>query len=391
MTTPVAEKTHISSKAWRRHNDPPSLWVFVAVSSISLHLLVFWLMRSSNVFGLWFTQESQSVVPIELIEIAPSTKSTSEPKTSTTTSAPKVKQSVSANIPTKSQTTPKNQDSDTTSILKKQEVVAQAPTKVAVKKTAPQPKPTATTQPQPRFTPESNKPTPIPTPTPKIPISNLPWNRRQEIVLGKGKPLPNSIPSAQPTDNNLPDSTGDEPKSPGRMTSSTPASENPNTSTDDKPNLPRENTPENPTDKISPTPQVPSENNPSTAEQTGSIATITPLTDVEVRQFSQDLPDVLAQYQGSNTKELESTFIPGDAGIVPAQLIASLVIDRNGNFQQAVVIEIEPKRLQSEKMNYEQVINDMFKNEQFSAAYNKDGSKPELSNLFVRIIIGPKI
>ncbi|MBD2437640.1 hypothetical protein [Nostoc sp. FACHB-110] len=396
MTSPVAEKTHIPSKAWRRHTDPPSLWIFVAVSSVSLHLLVFWLMRSSNVFGLWFPQESQSVVPIDLIEIAPSVKSTSEPKLSPTTAVPKVKQSESANTATKLQTTPKNQDADTTSILKKQEIFAQAQTKAVVKKTAPQPKPTASTQPKPSFTPKFTQSTPTPTATPKIPVGNLPWNRRQEIVLGKGKPLPSGIPSAQSTNNSSPDSIKNEPKSPGRIASSTPASKNPNTSASNNSNLPREKIPQNPTSKASPTPtenspQPPTDNNSNTSEQTGSIATIIPLSAIEAQKYSQDLSAVSAQYQGSKTKELASSFIPGDGGIVPAKLIASLVIDDKGNFQKAVVIQIEPKELKSEKMNYEQVINDMFKNEQFTAAYNQDGSKPEFSNLFVRIVINPKI
>lgn len=402
MTTPVVDKTHIPSKTWRRHTDPPSLWIFAAISSVSLHLLIFWLMRSSNVYGLWFPQESQAVVPVELIEISSSAKST--------TVSPKPKQSVSTSAPKTAPTTPKNQDADAT-IVKKQDVVSQAQTKPSIRKTVPQPKSTATTTPKPSFTPESTKSTASPTPRPQIPVGNLPWNRRQEIVLGKGKPLPNGIPSAPPTDNNQPNSTRNAPPSPRTTTPSTPSSENPKTSASDNSNLPTGNASQNQTESdnsnlptgnasqnqtanTSPTPtgntpQLPSQNNPNTSEQTGSVATITPLADAEVRQLSQDLPDVLATYQGSSTKELETTFIPGDAGLAPAQLIASLVIDRNGNFQQAVVIQIEPMRLESEKVSYQQAVNEMFRNEQFTAAYNRDGSKPELSNLFVRIVIGP--
>jgi len=395
MTTPVVDKTQISSKTWRRHTDPPSLWIFVAISSVSLHLLIFWLMRSSNVFGLWFPQSSQAVVPIEFIEIVPSAESTNKPKLSTATASSKPKQSVSTNVPT-AKTLPNNQDSGA-SILKKQEVVSQAQTKPTIRKTVSQPQPTPTTQPKPSFTPESTKstpaPTPTPTPTPTIPVGNLPWNRRQEVILGKGKPLPNGIPSEQPTDNTPPNSTRNVPITPRETNASTPFPENPNTSADDNSNPSTESTPQNTTGDTSPKPientPLPTQNNPNSSEQTGSIVTITPLPDNEIRQLSQDLPDVLATYQGSNTKKLESTFIPGDVGPMPAQLIASLVIDHNGNFQQVVVIQLEPMRLQSKKTIYEQTLNTLFKNEQFTPAYNRDGSKPELSNLFVKIVIAP--
>ncbi|MBD2452388.1 hypothetical protein H6G76_35890 [Nostoc sp. FACHB-152] len=396
MTTPIAEKTHIPPKNWRRHSDPPILWFFVGISSVSLHLLIFWWLRSSNVFGLWLPQESQVVVPIELIEISPSTKSTSKPKSSTAIVAPKpkisAKQSVSTSLSKTEQTIPKNQDSSA-SLLKKQEVVvSQAKTKPGIKKTVSQPKPTPKTTPKPIFTPESTKSTPTPIPKPKIPLSNLPWNRRQEIVLGKGKRLPNGIPLEQPTDNSSLGSTRNTPTSPKKPTSSTPSSENPNTSARNNSILPTENTPQIPTGATSPTPtentpQPANENNPTTSGQTGSTATITPLPDQEMRQLSKDLPDVLATYQGSKTKELESTFIPSSAGLAPAQLIVSLIIDRNGNFQQAEIRQIKPIRLQSEKITYEQAIKDLFKNEQFTAGHNLDGSKPDFSNLIVRVVI----
>ena len=106
--------------------------------------------------------------------------------------------------------------------------------------------------------------------------------------------------------------------------------------------------------------------------------------------FRQDsLPDVIALYRGSNTKQLDPSFLVPNSGVEPAQLLASLIIDQNGNFQQAVVLEIEPATLQSEKTIYEQVLSEVFKTENFIAAHNNDGTKPELSNLYVRIKIQP--
>ncbi|MFM6003906.1 MAG: hypothetical protein ACKPB7_11650, partial [Sphaerospermopsis kisseleviana] len=101
------------------------------------------------------------------------------------------------------------------------------------------------------------------------------------------------------------------------------------------------------------------------------------------------LPDVLAEYKGSPNKELELNFLASDSGLKAANILASLIIDKNGNFQQAVIINLEPAALRSEKSIYEQALNEIFQQESFVGAYNQDGSKPELSNLYVRIRIEP--
>ncbi|MBH8551365.1 hypothetical protein I8751_02990, partial [Nostocaceae cyanobacterium CENA357] len=151
------------------------------------------------------------------------------------------------------------------------------------------------------------------------------------------------------------------------------------------PRIPGEETTSTPTGE---TPRIP--------KQGGSIAIATPLSRNEVLQLIQegrlrqnDFPDVLAKYQGSNTKTLDSSFLPGDSEIQPAQLLTSLVIDENGKFQQAVVIEIEPAKLQSEKILYEKIINELFSNENFLPGHNQNGTKPELSELFVKVTVKP--
>ncbi|AFY44403.1 hypothetical protein [Nostoc sp. PCC 7107] len=386
MTTPVADKTPVPPKIWKRHSDPPSLWIFVTISSVSLHLLIFWLMRSSNVFGLWFPQQSQAIVPIELVEIYPTAKS----KLPTTTVSPKPnissQQNIAGTLPETANNIARNQDSET-SILNQKKVVSQKNTKPLVKKPVSQPKPKAQTTPKPSFTTDFTKPTPTPKPTPTIPIGNLPWNRRQGIILGKGKPLPSSLPSEPSTnsttgaDNNPRTPTGNSSPSSTDNTSNTPPQKNPTTSP-------------SPTNKTSPiptrnTPQTPTDKNPTTSEQAGSTVTIVPFADQEMRQLSKDLPDVLATYQGSGMKTLAANSLNGENGLAPAQLVASFVIAHNGNFQQAIVLEIKPSNLQSEKNLYQQAINELFRNEKFTPAYNQDGSKPDLSNLFVKITIQP--
>ncbi|MDF5739905.1 MAG: hypothetical protein PUQ00_30810, partial [Nostoc sp. S13] len=162
-----------------------------------------------------------------------------------------------------------------------------------------------------------------------------------------------------------------------RQTSPTPTRQTPPT--------PTRQTPPTPTRQTSPTPT-----------EGASVAVVAPLVKDEVSNLIQAgrlrqdaLPDVIALYKGSNTKQLDSSFLVHNSGLEPAQILASLIIDNNGNFQQAVVLEIEPARLQSQKSRYEQVLSEVFKTENFIAAHNNDGTKPGLSNLYVRIKIQP--
>ncbi|MCW5313155.1 hypothetical protein GTQ43_04780 [Nostoc sp. KVJ3] len=84
MTPLVADKTPIPAKVWRRHSDPPILWISVVMGSISLHLLAFWMIRSSQFSRLW-QQSNQANIPIEVVEVYSeakprSRKVASEPK-----------------------------------------------------------------------------------------------------------------------------------------------------------------------------------------------------------------------------------------------------------------------------------------------------------------------
>ncbi|MEH2215195.1 hypothetical protein [Nostoc sp.] len=400
MTPSVADKTPIPAKVWRRHTDPPGLWIFVVVSSVSLHLLVFWLMRSSNAFSLWFPQQNQSAVPIELIEIAPKTKSIIKSKSTAKIVSSKPLSSTQKSVPARSsqtaRTTPINQDfgaiNSPENLQKKSRIYASQPnsepfrqqkvltptpkpiakaTPTPTPKVTPKPIAKATPTPTPTVTPKpiaKATPTPTPkvtpkpiakaTPTPTVPVGNLPWKRRQEIKLGKGTQLPTGIPSNRPVS---------EPEN-----RETPA----------------------PSTRETPVPS--SRETPAPSTGGASVAIVAPLSRDEVisliqsKGFRQDaLPDVIALYRGSNTKQLDPSFLVHNSELEPAQLLASLIIDQNGNFQQAVVLEIEPAKLQSEKSTYEQVLSEVFKTENFLAAHNNDGTKPDLSNLYVRIKMQP--
>ncbi|MBG1242927.1 hypothetical protein [Nostoc sp. NZL] len=406
MTPSVADKTPIPAKVWRRHTDPPSLWISVVIGSVSLHLLVFWLMRSSNAFSLWFPQQSQSAVPIELIDIAPKTKTTA--KTVSPKPASANQKSVPARSPQTARTMPRNQDfgavNSADNLQQKSRTYASQPHKqpfsqwrVPTPTPTPTFTPTATPTPTPTFTSTPiPKSTLIPTPTPTVPIGNLPWNRRQEIKLGKGTLLPTGIPSNPPVSE---PENRETPATPTRETPATPTKGTPPTPTKDTPPTPTRETPATPTKETPPTPTretspTRTRETPPTPTEGASLVIVDPLPRdemsnlIETRGFRQDaLPDVIARYSGSTTKQLDSSFLPSDSEVKPAQILASLVIDHNGNFQQALVIEIEPAIQQSEKITYERVLNEVFKTENFVAAHNNDGTKPDLSNLFVRITI----
>jgi colicin import membrane protein len=74
MTPSLTDKTSTPIKVLRRHTDPPSLWIAVVIGSVTLHLLVFWLIRSYQSSLLW-RKPSQASIPIEFVEIASPTKS----------------------------------------------------------------------------------------------------------------------------------------------------------------------------------------------------------------------------------------------------------------------------------------------------------------------------
>ncbi|WP_298911475.1 hypothetical protein [uncultured Nostoc sp.] len=377
MIPSVADKTPIPAKVWRRHTDPPGLWISVVIGSVSLHLLAFWLMRSSNAFSLWFPQQSQSVVPIELIDIAPKTKSITKSKSTAKTVSPRPLSSTQKSVPARSiqtaRTTPRNQDFG--AINSAENLQQKSRTYASQSNSRPFR--------QQRVLTATPKPTPTATPKPTVPVGSLPWNRRQEIKLGKGTPLSTGIPS------NPPVSEAENRETPPR----TPTQETPSTPTRETPSTRTRETPATPTRETLPTR---TRETPATPTGGASVAIVAPLLRDKVSNLIQSgrlrqdaLPDVIALYRGSNTKQLDSSFLPGDSEVKPAQILASLVIDNKGNFQQALVIEIEPATSQSEKSTYERILNEVFKTENFLAAHNNDGTKPDLSNLYVWIKIQP--
>jgi hypothetical protein len=355
MTTSVADKTSIPASSERKHTDPPFLWFVVTLSSIGLHLLVFWWLNSSSTgVEFWFPQSHQSAeIPVDFVEIAPSTKPVEKTPSQVTKVIPKTtaeENSVSA-VVKQPEPTPTNRQ---TEIIKSEQQRPQPQVKrnpvqrqgqTLKAQVTPAPQPTLTPQPQPSIVTPST--------------GELPWGRRQEIKLGRGTLLPNDVPGASPTPEPTPTTT--------------------------------------PTGEVSPPPLAEATPEPTqTATYGGAIATVKSILKDEVTQLIKQrilldevLPDVLPQYQGSSNKQIDPSFLPSGGGLEPANILASLIIDQNGNFQQSVVLDITPTQLRTEKSIYEQALNEVFKQEKFIAAYNNNGSQPVLSNLYVRIKIQP--
>ncbi|MDB9476603.1 hypothetical protein [Dolichospermum circinale] len=370
MIPTVIDNYSNKSENFRRHTDPAWLWIVVSIASVSIHLLVFWLIRSTDEFPAWFPQSHQSSVPIDFLEISSEQKSIIKPKSTT----PKVKQQSSFSLsPKSSAITDSNQDhseinpsdnlpqqhkNQKPEVIKPEVIKPEVLKPEVIKPEVLKPEVLKPEVLKPEvIKPEVIKPEVIkplirqqsyptnatPETTPIIPERELPWHRRQEVILGKETVLPSDIPASSPT----------------------PAVE----------------------------PPLNSNSEPSpTVNQGGAIATITPVLKEEVNELIQEkqiradgLPDVLPEYKGSTEKELELSSLPGDEIIKSANILISLIIDSNGYFKQAEIITIEPEVLSGERSIYEQAINQIFAQERFIAGYNQDGSKPDLSNLYIRL------
>ncbi|MGI2903375.1 hypothetical protein [Tolypothrix sp. VBCCA 56010] len=262
--TQSVDQTAIKDVTSRRHNDPPGLWIAVVTSSVALHLLVFWLMRYSNAFSLWFPRDSQAIVPIEIIEISPSSSKAkpAKPQLKAKTVSPPSANQQSSTV------TPRNENSGGINFgasrqqRKRNTFVSKSNTQLVPKQSVSTPTPIFTPTPTPTRTPTQKftptpTPTPIPTPTPKpTSFGNLPWKRfREEISLGKPTPLPKFTPvePSQPIGEDSPTQSRRTPRQPTSEDSPTQSRRTPQKPIgEDSPTQSRR-TPPQPTSEDSPT------------------------------------------------------------------------------------------------------------------------------------------
>jgi hypothetical protein len=468
--TQSVDQTSITDVTSRRHNDPPGLWIAVVTSSVALHLLLFWLMRYNNAFSLWFPGDSQAIVPIEIIEISPSSSKAKPAKPqlkAKTVSPPSANQQSSA-------VTPKNENSGGINFgairkqRKRNTFVSKSNTQLVPKKSVPTPKPiftpkpTPTATPTPIFTPTptatptaTRTPTPTPTPTPKpTSFGNLPWKRlREEISLGKPTPLPKFTPAEprQPIgeDSQIPSRRtprqpiGEDSQIPSRRTprqpieedSQIPSRRTPRQPIEEDSQIPSRRTPRQPIEEDSQIPsrrtprqpigedsQIPSRRTPRqpieedsqiptsrktpqqpigeeeqipTSRKTpqpstgGGLITISRVTPEEQRSLMRNPPPeglILPEYLGNKEKQINSVSLNPNLDLPQGQFLVSLVIDKAGNFQEAVVED--PAIAPEQRRKYQEFANSIFPGEKFQPARSTNGTPvPDLINRFVRVKI----
>jgi hypothetical protein len=411
-------------------------------------------MRYNNAFSLWFPRDSQAIVPIELIEISPSS---SKPKPA----KPQLKAKTVSLKPAANQqsstVTPRNENSGKIDFgasrkqRKRNTFVSKSNTQLVPKQSVP------TFTPTPTPTPTA---TPTPTPTPKpTSFGNLRWKReRERISLGKPTPLPKFTPvePRQPIgeEEQIPSRRtprqpiGEEEQIPSRRTPRQPIGEEeqipsrrtPRQPTEEQEQIPSRRTPRQPTEEQEQIPsrrnrqqpteeqeqipsrrnrqqpteeqeQIPSRRNrqqptpeeeqipqsrktPQPATGGGLIAIsrfLTPneLTPDEQRILIRDpLPEglILPKHIGSNSKQIDSGSIKPNSDLPEKEFLATLVIDKAGNFVQAVVED--PAIAPEQRRKYQEFANSIFQGEKFQPARSTNGTPvPELVNRFVRIKI----
>ncbi len=399
MTKSVADKTPIPSQTWRRHTDPPGLWIGVVTGSIVLHLLALWFIRSQ--INLLQQQYSDNAVPIDIVEISPQQESSEAKPQAQAKPASPVPNSPTAETVKPPPTT---EDRSAIALTDKKEAIASKPSSPT-----PPPKPqqttsaeqkTATVTPQPTTKPEFT-PKVTPTPSPLFPENQNPIPTPSPLFPENQNPIP--TPSPQFPDNtNTNTSEPENPFSEEQLTS-------PTTGGEKIAQAPRNLTGETPEDRknsvpppIQKTPEpLPSElpkpitekSPPPPPTEGGISATWKFLPQEQQESLMQDpLPEglILPEHLGNNEKLVPSLLINQneDIDIQPVEFLASLVIDRNGNFIQAEVID--PAIPAAKRSEYEELANTVFQGEKFQPAHYADSTKqpentqlPEWTNRFV--------
>lgn len=400
MTKSVTDQKPISSQIDRRHRDPPGLWIAVFTGSAVLHLVAFWLLRSySYQLSLIRQQNSNSAIPIEIIELSPTERSKVQPQTKAKPDSSQSSSNTQKSVPVT--------DEDAIALLDKQTAIASNPNSSA-KPTVNQQQ-TATAKPQlttqPKSTP-SISPTPQPessaVPKPDITPATPP-TQDQQSALPDQTDIPTSesenlIPDEQnqalsPDINATTPPTDTSASTNSPINSQLPKQPDANISLGESTSLPTLNP------SIQPPPSL-------SADETQSNGGLVATWNVYSRDEMIDLlqkgvliqdvpPDFLAQPLGENTKELPVDFISSEPDLDNVDLLISLAIDQNGkliardaNGNPAIdIIDMTPEELAAKKSKYQQLLIDLFQNIPFSPGRNQDGSKPPQSNLVVRVKI----
>ncbi len=402
MTQAISNKTQVSNQPWRRHTDPPGLWFLVVTVSVILHLLAIWLIRFPgwNLFG---QQNSVTVVPIDFVEVAPAKKATKlgvgdRKSTAKRTPVNSTKQ-VTPNNPSR-QIPQKNVAADGIALTdngkKKVTPKKRSPntSKPVTKKTVPQNNIVQKRVTQSNKTQRATRQPPTPT------NSNTGTNKQPPQTATNSNTGTNKQPPQTPANPN----TGTNKQPP-----QTPA--NPNTGTNKQPpqTATNSNTETKNGDIDKPWDRAREEiklgtgqkldsnlpsNQPSSSSDRnqggGIIVRIDPLSRSDVLALklrSNAPPDKMAEYLGSKKDTVAINILAQHPELKAANLLASLVIDKNGKFEEVFVLRITPQELAANKTQYKKFLNAHFRDRKFKPAANNNGTKPEVSNLILKITI----
>ncbi|MCP6762778.1 MAG: hypothetical protein NHB32_29370 [Fischerella sp. CENA71] len=417
MTKSVTDQKPIPSQINRRHSDPPGLWIAVFAGSVALHLLAFWLLRSySYQLSLIRQQNSNSAIPVELIEVSPTGRSKVQPQAQAKPGSPQSSSNTQKSVAVT--------DEDAIALIDKKTAIASNPNS----STPPQQrsnKPivnqqqTATAKPQlttqPKSTPKS---TPSISPTPEPKSSAVPQPDTTPVTPPFPDQQPDTTPVTSPLNQtDIPTSESENPipddqnqaLSPDINATTSPTNTSPSTNSPINSQLPKQPDANISLGKSTSLPTLdpsvqppPSLSADEIRSDGGLVATWNAFSRDEMidllqkGMLRQDVPpDVLAQPLGENTKELSVSFISSEPDLDNVDLLVSLAIDQNGkliardiNGNPAVdIVDITPEEPAAKKSKYQQLLIDIFQNVSFSPAINQDGSKPPQSNLVVRVKI----
>jgi len=410
MTQSVADPTPIPNKTWRQHTDPPGLWIVVIMGSVVLHLLLFWLMRSSEFARS--QQHSSDAVPIEFIEISPKARAKARRHSKAKLVSPNpqsaTRKSIPARLPnrvTQENFSAKSASFDRNTIAfannKKASIpqrsepglpkkVLKTPSvkkKIAFFKPTPIKKyrltPKLVTIPPPNI-PDNIQPDPIPQPQTPIHRNRNPeprplnpnTNTLDQQTQASGEQNQPPLPLHNTT--NLPDTT--------RPRKSSPLTSQPQ----EEPSPPVKNGEaigEAPKNQIGEIPRTQTPHLTREPEQTPTRVGMVATWNVEVNGVQKDRPENLAKPIGSSReKDLNLLSLNSELN-KPIDFQASLVIDSNGNL---IDVWINPTIPEPQRTQYRKYTQEVFQGQKFIPATSSNGGKPPSSNLVVRLTIQPK-
>ncbi|MDF5724190.1 MAG: hypothetical protein PUP91_27740 [Rhizonema sp. PD37] len=429
MTQLVFDKSSIPDKTWRRHTDSPGLWIAIIISSVALHLLLFWWMYA-KVFSR-VQQKSSSVTAIELVDISSKSHSKTRLQSKVKRVSPHLqsttRRSVSASLP-KHVTQPKqvapenltteppleSEDQSTIAFAKNKTAIASQHrttvpvSKKTVKKTAitaikdklnpetiykSEPKPPKTTDTPKRVTAKIFTKTPLhqnfePTPLPKTPI-----HKHGEAKLSSKTPIHQTFEPTPSSQTSVNKQTVPSPQTPLGQQDPLLSSQTPDTtaSTNTASTTPSPETSEQPPSNSITGSTIRLPGQPQEHVKVGEATSLDKkggglvVATWEVEPSKVDIQDSPAKPIGNlREKLLDFPGLSTQGNFQPTDFKVSLVIDDTGKIQ---LIIIDPHIPEQKSSKYHQYVQQLFQDEKFIPATNADGKKPPRSNLLLHIKI----